>query len=220
MKKARPEIESELQDERGSTARSPLQARGRARIEAVLDATAELIVEKGLSGVTMHGVARRAQTPIGSMYHFFPDRDSLLSALWDRHIAALGELEDELAQTDTETWKALSAEAVIDRIMTPHIRYFEQNADCLILMSVMPHDDEKGNRKSDMLRKVLDARMPRVKPAERALYVEMIRALAGGALAIKLRPAMGDVQLAQRYLREVKRALAAYLAAVEASVSG
>jgi hypothetical protein len=31
---------------------------------------------------------------------------------------------------------------------------------------------------------------------------------------------MGDVQLAKRYLREVKRALAAYLAVVEASVSG
>lgn len=220
MKKPRPGNESELQEpERTSAARSPLQARGRARIEAVLDATAELIVEKGLTGVTMHGVARQAQTPIGSMYHFFPDRDSLLKALWDRHVAAFGELEDELAQTDTDTWKALSAAAVIERIMSPHIRYFEQHPDCLILMSVMPHDDEKGKRKSDMLRRVLDARMPHVKPAERALYVEMIRALAGGALAIKLRPAMGDVQLAQRYLREVERALSAYLAAVEAAVS-
>jgi AcrR family transcriptional regulator len=220
MKKSRAERESELkEDERASSVREPLQARGRARIEAVLDATAELIVEKGLEGVTMHGAARRAQTPIGSMYHFFPDRESLLKALWDRHIAAFGELEDELALTDTETWKGISAEAVIDRIMTPHIRYFEQNPDCLILMSVMPHEDHKNNRKSDMLRKVIDARMPRVKPAERALYVEMIRALAGGALAIKLRPAMGDVQLAQRYLREVKRALAAYLAAVEEAVA-
>jgi hypothetical protein len=107
---------------------------------------------------------------------------------------------------------------VIDRIMTPHIRYFEQHPDCLILMSVMPHDDQKGKRKSDMLRRVLDARMPGVKPSERALYVEMIRALAGGALAVKLRPALGDVQLAQRYLREVKRALSAYLAAVEAAI--
>ena len=220
MKKPRPGTEGDMQDEeRGSTARSPLQARGRARIEAVLDATAELIVEKGLSGVTMHGVARRAQTPIGSMYHFFPDRESLLSALWDRHMAATGEIDDELGQVDTETWRGLSSDAVIDRIMTPYISYLERNPDCLILMSTMPHDDEKSNRKSGTLRKVLDARMPHVKPAERALYVEMLRALASGALAIKLRPAMGDVQLAQRYLREVKRALAAYLAVVEASVS-
>src|SRR5690242_565168 len=130
MKKARADNESELQDpERASTARSPLQARGRARIEAVLDATAELIVEKGLEGVTMHGVARRAQTPIGSMYHFFPDRDALLAALWDRHAAALQELEDELARVDSETWRALSAEAVIDRIMSPHIEYFDRKTD-------------------------------------------------------------------------------------------
>lgn len=219
MKKPRADNESELQDqERGSTARSPLQARGRARIEAVLDATAELIVEKGLEGVTMHGVARRAQTPIGSMYHFFPDRDSLLAALWDRHAAALDELEDELGRIDSETWRGLSAEAVIDRIMTPHIEYFERKTDFLILMSVMPHDEAKKKRKSGMMRKVIDARMPGVKASERELYVEMLHALAGGALAVKLRPSMGDVQLARRYLREVKRALAAYLAAVEAAV--
>ncbi|WP_244817923.1 TetR/AcrR family transcriptional regulator [Caballeronia sp. Lep1P3] len=194
-----------------------LQARGRARIESVLDATAELIVEKGLAGVTMHGVARRAQTPIGSMYHFFPDRESLLTALWDRHVAAMGEIDDELGQIDIETWRALSSEAVIDRIMTPYITYLEQKPDCLILMSVMPHDERK--REPGTLRKVIDARMASVKPADRALYVEMLRALASGSLAIKLRPSMGDVQLARRYLREVKRALAAYLAAVEASVA-
>jgi AcrR family transcriptional regulator len=205
--------------ERASSARSPLQARGRARIESVLDATADLIVEKGLAGVTMHGVARSAQTPIGSMYHFFPDRESLLSALWDRHKAAMGEIDDALDKIDTETWRTLSSEAVIDRIMTPYITYLEQHPDCLILMSVMPHDD-KTKRESGTLRKVIDVRMASVKPAERALYVDMLRALASGALAIKLRPAMGDVQLAKRYLREVKRALAAYLAVVEASVSG
>jgi AcrR family transcriptional regulator len=203
---------------RSASARSPLQARGRARIEAVLDATAELIVEKGLEGVTMHGVARRAQTPIGSMYHFFPDRDSLLAALWDRHIAALEELEDELAQIDTETWRSLTAEGVIDRFMIPHMEYFERNHDCLIMMSIMPHDEARKKHKHSVLRKVIDTRMPDVKASERELYVEMMHALASGALAVKLRPAMGDVQLARRYFKEVKRALAAYLGAVEASV--
>ncbi|MFM0324173.1 hypothetical protein [Caballeronia glebae] len=48
--------------------------------------------------------------------------------------------------------------------------------------------------------------------------MDMLHALASGALAVKLRYAMGDVQLARRYLREVKRALAAYLSAVEAAV--
>jgi hypothetical protein len=65
---------------------------------------------------------------------------------------------------------------------------------------------------------VIDTRMPDVKASERELYVEMMHALASGALAVKLRPAMGDVQLARRYFKEVKRALAAYLGAVEASV--
>ncbi|GAB5097139.1 TetR/AcrR family transcriptional regulator [Caballeronia sp. LP006] len=222
MKKpSSPREEATTASDRGSSARAPLQARGRARIETVLDAAAELIVEKGLTGVTMHGVARQARTPIGSMYHFFPDRDSLLNALWDRHMAATDEIEAELVGLDTDYWRGISAEAVIDRFMTPYITYLEQHPDCLILMSIMPHDDDhKNKRKAGTLRKVLDARIPGVKASERALYVDMLHALATGALAIKLRPAMGDVQLAGRYLREVRRALSAYLAAVEASIAG
>lgn len=34
----------------------------------------------------------------------------------------------------------------------------------------------------------------------------MMHALASGALVVKLCPAMGDVQLARRYFKEVKRA--------------
>lgn len=76
--------------------------------------------------------------------------------MWDRHIAALEELEDELAQIDTETWRSLSPEGVIDRFMIPHMEYFKRNRNCLVMMSVMPHDEARKKHKHSVLRKVID----------------------------------------------------------------
>lgn len=212
------EANEQPESERAGGPRAPLQARGKARIEAVLDATAALILEKGLAGVTMHGVARRAHTPIGSMYHFFPDRDSLLMALHDRHRAAMAEIEEEIDQVSMETWRGLSAKAVIDRIMSPYIDYLEQHPDALLLAAESPTpDNDKGG--STTLKSVIDARLPSVSAIDRLLYVDMLDALAKGALAIKLKSSLPDIQQAGRYLREVKRALAAYLTAVEKAVS-
>jgi AcrR family transcriptional regulator len=197
-------------------ARAPSQARGVARIEAILDAAAALLIEKGPAGLTMHGVARRAGAPVGSMYHFFPDRDNLVEALRDRHKAALDEVEERINRIDARTWRSFTPEEVMAHIMQPHIAYFEQHPDCLILTSAFPEPvKEKGT--SPTLRKVIEARLGHVSGADRALYIDMIDALAVGALAYRLRPALGNVPMASRYLTEVQRALAAYLSAIEAS---
>ena len=50
---------------------------------------------QGYSGTGLKQLAQEAEAPWSSMYHFFPDRESLLSALWDRHIAAMGEIDDD-----------------------------------------------------------------------------------------------------------------------------
>ena len=71
-------------------ARPPQQQRGQRRVEAILDATAALITEEGVAGATMHAIAKRSSTTIGSLYHFFPDREAVLVALVDRHLRGIG----------------------------------------------------------------------------------------------------------------------------------
>ncbi|WP_254658310.1 helix-turn-helix domain-containing protein [Pseudomonas lundensis] len=58
----------------------------------ILDACARLMVGKGVLSLTMHGIAKEAGTSIGSLYHFFRDKEEVLSALGRRHIDALGML--------------------------------------------------------------------------------------------------------------------------------
>lgn len=209
-------------DQRGegtstTAARSPSQARGRDRIESILDATAQTIVESGLAAVTMHGVAKLAGAPVGSMYHFFPDRDALLAALRDRHDAALTEVGESIEAVALDVWLSYTAEEVIQRMMTPFIEYIEQHPDCLQLHAGKHPDNGRHEKGSLRNSRVIAARLPHAKPAERELCAEMLEALAVGALHFKLERGLHDARHAGRYMREVMRALAAYLSAVEAS---
>lgn len=207
-------VESDMAGERAIVARAPQQARGKARVEAIIDATAATIAESGLEGVTMHGIAKRSKTPIGSLYHFFSDRDALLGALFDRHQAAMQGIQEHIRETPPAIWAALSADAAIDRLVLPFVDYLEKHPDCLALNPAACKREEKKHDLSAW-RAVVDARMPAISAARRQLYAEMLHALAVGAFAIKLRGVASNIAMAGLYMREVRRALAAYLASVE-----
>lgn len=207
----------EAQRSETPSARSPSQARGRDRIESILDATAKVIIEQGLPAVTMHGVAKLAGAPVGSMYHFFPDRDALLAALRDRHDAALWELAEAIEATPMETWVRLSAEDLIDRLVSPYVEYIEQHPDCLQIMAGKTPDDGRHEKGTLRNHRIFAARLPHAKPADREMCAEMIDALAVGAMRYQLDRGVDSARHASRYMREVMRALAAYLSAFEAA---
>ncbi|MCO7637689.1 TetR/AcrR family transcriptional regulator [Pseudomonas sp. S 311-6] len=69
--------------------KTPRQARSRALVEAILEATARVLSERGYAGTTTNLVAERAGVSIGSVYQYFPNKDSLITALHERHAAQL-----------------------------------------------------------------------------------------------------------------------------------
>lgn len=69
--------------------RAPVQARSRARVDAILDAADAVFLEMGYPAATTNHVAARAGTSIGSLYRFFPDKDALLVALAERYAARM-----------------------------------------------------------------------------------------------------------------------------------
>lgn len=72
--------------------RLPQQARSRQRFDRILDAAAELFVEIGYDGVTTDDIAARADTSVGGLYRFFPDKLAVFEALADRYFNQLREL--------------------------------------------------------------------------------------------------------------------------------
>ncbi|MGG4774390.1 TetR/AcrR family transcriptional regulator [Paenalcaligenes sp. Me52] len=84
--------------------KSPRQARSKALVTAILDATAQVLVERGYAGTSTNLIAARAGVSIGSVYQYFPNKDSLIAALRERHATDLYDtLESVLSSRNPQT---------------------------------------------------------------------------------------------------------------------
>jgi AcrR family transcriptional regulator len=72
----------------------PSQARSQQMVEAILEATARVLAERGYVGTNTNLVAERAGVSVGSVYQYFPNKDSLVTALHERHAAQMYALID------------------------------------------------------------------------------------------------------------------------------
>lgn len=70
----------------------PKQARSRATFDAIVEAGARLLVERGYAGVTTNHVAETAGVSIGSLYEYFADKEAVVYEVVRR--AAQGFSED------------------------------------------------------------------------------------------------------------------------------
>lgn len=64
--------------------KAPVQARSRARFEAILDTALDLIVEQGSDLVAMREIAARTGISIASLYQYFPDKAAIIATLAER----------------------------------------------------------------------------------------------------------------------------------------
>jgi len=83
----------------------PTQRRSTQRLDALLDAAAELVDETGFERLTTQMVAERAGASIGTVYRYFPDRVAVLHALRERSIRRFRErVADDIERTELRTW--------------------------------------------------------------------------------------------------------------------
>lgn len=59
----------------------PRQARSKATVKAIIQASAQVLVEEGYAGLTTNAVAERAGVSIGSVYEYFPGKEAIVAAV-------------------------------------------------------------------------------------------------------------------------------------------
>ena len=64
----------------------PVQARSAASVEAILDATIQVLLNVGKERLTTTRVALRAGVSVGTLYQYFPNKSALLQAALKRHL--------------------------------------------------------------------------------------------------------------------------------------
>ncbi len=72
--------------------KTPRQRRSAETVEAILTAAAHILEKEGFDAATTNRVAVKAGVSIGSLYQYFPNKESLVRALNDRHTQEILEL--------------------------------------------------------------------------------------------------------------------------------
>ena len=91
--------------------RRPVQARGIATVEALLEAAARVLSTEDFESFTTNRVAKVAGVGIGSLYEYFPDKGEILAELTERLAATIKTRLTQVLRTqdDVDIGAALAA---------------------------------------------------------------------------------------------------------------
>ncbi|NBD07802.1 TetR/AcrR family transcriptional regulator [Corallococcus silvisoli] len=82
-----------------SPRKMPTQERSRATVDALVQATADILVRDGAAKLTTNRIAERAGVNVASLYQFFPNKEALVAEVSRRHVKAQREAAREVLAT-------------------------------------------------------------------------------------------------------------------------
>lgn len=113
-----------------SPRKRPRQARSAATLDAIFEATIQVLLVDGARRLTTTRVAERAGVSVGTLYQYFPQKQALIYALNERYLEALadkveatcrsqaGRPVDEMLEALIQTyWRAKTERADVTRAL-------------------------------------------------------------------------------------------------------
>jgi len=114
----------------------PRQARSQATVAIILEAATRILTDRGIDAFNTNEVARRAGVSVGSIYQYFPNKDSLLLALRDRHSVEMadaiegvasaslgGDLQADLQRLVRAAMAAHEADPGLHKVLDQHVAF-------------------------------------------------------------------------------------------------
>ncbi|WP_394552130.1 TetR/AcrR family transcriptional regulator [Agromyces sp. MMS24-JH15] len=193
---------------RRSIRTEPTQRRSTQRLDALLDAAAELVDEIGFERLTTQMVAERAAASIGTVYRYFPDRVAVLHALRERSVERFrARVAAILAESNPSTWWD-----VVEAAIEAATQLYRDEPGFSVVRSAWREPDEHGQDPEFAARvsRVIEAEFGELADASDVRFrlgvaIELADALISRAF---LHNPEGD----QRYLDEARRVVRGYLA--------
>jgi AcrR family transcriptional regulator len=69
--------------------KTPIQARSTVTVDAISEATIQVLLKQGVNRLTTTRVAERAGVSVGTLYQYYPNKQSLLFAVLAHHLDAV-----------------------------------------------------------------------------------------------------------------------------------
>jgi AcrR family transcriptional regulator len=186
--------------------RIPQQKRGQRRVAAFLDAAAAVIGEKGYEQATMSAIAHRAQSCIGSLYQFFPNKRAVAEALRAQYIT---DIEQSWAALGRQA-AALSAEQLACQLVSLQVQIVTSHPALLALLDVPPTARTPMRRELIRARiaMVLLAHAPRIPKLAAVRVAAVVQQITRGLLTLY---AQTDAEGKGAVLEEFEAVLIGYL---------
>ena len=110
--------------------RRPQQGRSKIRVEAILRAALDVILESGAENLAMREVARRAGVQISSVYQYFPTKAAILRELANRNLQLVSELlRDEFAALLAETGGRPTTAQAVGRLIDAYYAHYRDHPE-------------------------------------------------------------------------------------------
>jgi AcrR family transcriptional regulator len=71
------------------------QRRSRATVQALVEATARILIKEGFARASTNKIAATAGVSIGSLYQYFPSKEALVAAVIERHAQELSQVASD-----------------------------------------------------------------------------------------------------------------------------
>ncbi|RZU41662.1 TetR/AcrR family transcriptional regulator [Edaphobacter modestus] len=121
--------------------KTPVQARSSASVEAIMQATIQVLLKDGKAKLTTTRIAERAGVSVGTLYQYFPNKRSLLQALLKEHLDHVA-LELEIT---CEAVQGASLARMAEAITSAFVRAKFRNIDASVALYAVS-DDVEGTR--------------------------------------------------------------------------
>jgi AcrR family transcriptional regulator len=102
--------------------KSPVQARSTASVDAILEATIQVLLSEGKDRLTTTRVALRAGVSVGTLYQYFPNKSALLKAALRRHLDEVTEVTERVCREQTGNTLQEMATALINAFLEAKMR--------------------------------------------------------------------------------------------------
>jgi AcrR family transcriptional regulator len=102
--------------------KSPVQARSAASVDAILEATIQVLLKVGKERLTTTRVAERAGVSVETLYQYFPNKSALLRAVLRRHFDQVFEAVEQACREQHGNTVEQMATALITAFLSAKMR--------------------------------------------------------------------------------------------------
>lgn len=184
-------------------------------MDGILDAVAELLVERGFDAVTTDLIAEKAGIPVGSIYQFFPNKFAIFYALTIRYIKQINAIASIPARRES---LGLPWEEVVDRTVDAEAELWSNEEALSVLWAGIQNAPElkaavaESDKKSeDYLLTGLNRILPNVDPARRRLVARVVVRVVRHLLDLSI---TGSKEENKQIVEELKVVVKSYLRAL------